>query len=88
MLENKRQSIIVKKLKEDGYFVTKLIKTSTNGICDILAIKEGKAMFIEVKQPNGVLSELQKYRINELKSFGCEVKVWTNYQEDYGQKKI
>jgi hypothetical protein len=37
-------------------------------------------MFIEVKQPTGVLSEIQKIRIKQLKQQGFEVNVWTDYQ--------
>ena len=51
-----------------------------NGIPDLVAFKEGKTMFIEVKQPNGVLSEIQKIRIKQLKEQGFEVNVWTDYQ--------
>lgn len=83
MLESKLQTKIKKKLELDGYFVTKLIKTSTNGIPDILAVKDGKAIFIEVKQPKGVLSELQKLRIKELKKYGCDVFVWTDYKVNF-----
>ena len=54
-----------------------------NGICDLMALKEGKTMFIEVKQPTGVLSEIQKIRIKQLKQQGFEVNVWTDYQVDY-----
>jgi len=83
MLESKIQSKIKKKLELNGFFVTKLIKTSTNGIPDLLAVKDGKATFIEVKRPEGVLSELQKLRIKELQRFGCEVKIWTDYEREF-----
>jgi Holliday junction resolvase-like predicted endonuclease len=80
MLESKRQSKIIKKLESDGWLVVKLIRTNCNGICDLMALKEGKTMFIEVKQPTGVLSEIQKIRIKQLKEQGFEVNVWTDYQ--------
>jgi hypothetical protein len=51
-----------------------------NGIPDLVAFKEAKTMFIEVKQPTGVLSEIQKIRIKQLKEQGFEVNVWTDYQ--------
>jgi hypothetical protein len=50
-----------------------------NGIPDLVAFKEGKTMFIEVKQPTGVLSEIQKIRIKQLKEQGFEVNVWVDY---------
>ena len=71
-LESSIQLKIKKELQKRGYFVTKLIQTSTPGIPDLLAIKDGKSFFIEVKRPKvGVLSEIQKYRIEELQSFGA-----------------
>jgi hypothetical protein len=40
-------------------------------------------MFIEVKKPNGKLSELQKVRIKEMQSMGINVKCWTDYGIDF-----
>lgn len=64
------QTELIKKLKHQGYFVTKLIKTSTNGIGDVLALKDGTATIYEAKRADGKLSELQQYRIDELKTYG------------------
>ena len=72
-LESKIQSRIIGKLRECGYFVTKLSVTSTAGIPDLLAIKEGRAYFIEVKRDGNKPSELQLYRIKELQSYGAVV---------------
>jgi len=83
MTEQQIQTKIKKKLQEQGYFVTKLIKTSTNGIPDLLAIKEGKATFIEVKRQSGILSPLQELRVSELKKYGCIVKVWSDFETDF-----
>lgn len=83
MLESKIQSGIIKKLELQGFFVIKLISTNKNGIMDLLALKNGKAIFIEVKQPTGVLSELQKLRIKQLTDLGFECKVWVDYQVDF-----
>lgn len=72
MLESQIQNKIKTELVKAGYFVTKLIQTTSAGIPDLLAIKDGKAFFIEVKRPKvGVISELQKYRIKELKDKGA-----------------
>ena len=83
MLESAIQSSIKKKLEDDSWIVVKLIKTSMNGIPDLLALKGGCCRFIEVKQPKGVLSEIQKYRINQLKEIGFDVRVWIGYEQDY-----
>ena len=83
MTEQQLQTKIKRKLIERGWYVTKLIKTSTNGIPDLLAIKYGKAMFIEVKREGGKLSPIQELRIEELKAAGAIVKVWTDFDTDF-----
>jgi Holliday junction resolvase len=80
MLESKIQTKIKKKLEAEGWLVIKLIRTSVNGIPDILALKNGKAIFIEVKQPTGKISEVQKLRIKQLQEQGFEVKIWQDYE--------
>ena len=87
MTEQQIQTKIKKKLQAQGYFVTKLIKTSTNGIPDLLAIKDGQAMFIEVKKENGILSPLQELRLSELKKYGCAVLVLTDWNVDFKSKQ-
>ncbi len=88
MTEQQIQTKIKKKLQERGWFVTKLIKTSTNGIPDLLAIKYGKAMFIEVKKENGKLAPLQQMRLEELTQAGAIVKVWSDYEVDFITNKV
>jgi hypothetical protein len=44
-------------------------------------------MYVEVKRPKGVLSELQKLRIKELEAKGITVKVWTDYNVDFIWKR-
>lgn len=88
MTEQQIQTKIKKKLQERGWFVTKLIKTSTNGIPDLLAIKYGKAMFIEVKRENGKLAPLQQMRLEELTEAGAIVKVWCDYEVDFKYKTL
>ena len=83
MLESKLQTKIKKKLEEKGYLVVKLVRTSCNGIPDLMCLKDGKAIFIEVKQPTGVLSELQKLRVKQLSDLGFDCKVWTDYECDF-----
>ena len=83
MLESKIQTKIKKKLEAEGWLVIKLIRTSVNGIPDILALKNGKSIFIEVKQPTGKISEVQKLRIKQLQEQGFEVKIWQDYECDF-----
>jgi Holliday junction resolvase len=81
MTEQQIQSKIIKRLESQGFFVIKLIKTSKNGIPDLLALKDGKAKFIEVKKPAvGIVSEIQKYRIKELEKYGFETSILSSEQ--------
>ena len=79
MLEQKIQKKIIVELEKKGFFVIKLIKTNKNGIPDLLAVKENRTIFIEVKQEHGKLSEIQKHRINQLRNEKIECYTWTNF---------
>lgn len=80
--EGKIQKKITDRLKKDGWFVTKLMQTSTNGIPDVLAVRQNETLWVEVKTPTGRLSEIQKYRISELdQKFGQHVYVSYSYAE-------
>lgn len=81
--EQSIQKKIINQLEQEGYLVLKLIKCNKNGYPDLLAVKENDTMFIEVKKPSGKLSELQKVRINEMKSKGINVKCWISYGVDF-----
>ena len=78
MLESKIQAKIIRRFEAQGYFVVKLVKTSKNGIPDLMALKDGKTIFIEVKRPIiGKLSKVQEYRIREIKEYGFETLILT-----------
>ena len=73
--ESQIQAKIIKQLKNDGYIVIKTTVTNYNGCPDIIALKNGKALFFEVKTEKGKLSLLQELRIYELERqlFECYV---------------
>lgn len=81
MLESKISRNIVDKLKASGWFVTKLQTTSTPGIPDLLCIRSGRVVFIEVKQDKGIVSPLQEFRIEDLRKQGMEVRVVRDLNE-------
>ena len=70
MSESQYQKKLIKELEAEGYYVLKLIKTNKNGIPDLVALKPDDVKFIEVKGKLTKVSELQKYRIKELKKLG------------------
>ena len=70
MSESQYQNKLIKELEAEGFYVLKLIKTNKNGIPDLVALKPDDVKFIEVKGKLTKVSELQKYRIKELKKLG------------------
>ena len=76
MKEQQIQAKRIKQLEAQGYYVLKLIKTNKNGIPDLIAIKEGDILFSEIKTTNGKLSEIQKYRMKELESYGFKTELY------------
>tara|TARA_Y100001938_G_C7794855_1_gene284278 strand:+ start:106 stop:345 length:240 start_codon:yes stop_codon:yes gene_type:complete len=76
MTEQDIQKKRITQLESEGYYVIKLMKTNKNGIPDIIAIKPGDILFSEVKTKNGKLSQLQQYRLNELKEYGFKTEVY------------
>ena len=70
MSEATYQKKLIKELEAEGYYVLKLISTNKAGIPDLVALKPNDVKFIEVKGKLTKVSELQKYRIKELKKLG------------------
>jgi Holliday junction resolvase len=69
-MESKIQAKIKKYMTEKGYKVLKIIQLSENGFPDLMCLKDGEVVWIEVKSLNGIQSELQKYRQKELQKLG------------------
>ena len=86
LTESAIQKKIITQLEKQGYLVLKLIKCNKNGYPDLIAIKDNETTFIEVKRPDGILSELQKVRIKELRSRNINVKIWQGYEQDFCEK--
>ena len=57
--------------------MTKLISTSTPGICDLMAIRKGVVIMLEIKTDKGVVRELQKYMIEKFNKMGVFARVIT-----------
>jgi len=77
-MASKHQTRVIKKMEADGWFVVNLIKTSKNGIPDLLCLKDGKAVFIECKEKNDTVKPLQEFRIKQLNEIGFEAYVNKN----------
>jgi len=72
-MASKFQTKIIKEYEAEGWFVINLIRTSKNGIPDLLCLKEGnKPLFLECKEKTDTLKKLQDYRIRELRNYGAD----------------
>ena len=66
MRESQIQSQIIHWLEKEGWLVVKIIQTNKNGWPDLQLHKFGVTVFVEVKSERGKVSELQKYRHQQL----------------------
>jgi Holliday junction resolvase len=64
------QRKIILKLEQDGWYVIKLIQTNKNGLPDLMALKDGKVIFLEIKKPGKIPRPLQYFRLRELTDLG------------------
>lgn len=75
MKESQLQTQIKERLTKHGWFVVKLMTTSVNGMPDLMAIRKGRVIFLEVKTQEGVFSKLQEYYIDKLNELGVFARV-------------
>lgn len=74
-LETFYQAKIIKQLKREGWLVIRLRHVSPAGMPDLLALKDGKAVFVETKKPDGVPRPLQEYMHKKINQAGFKVLV-------------
>ena len=75
MKESELQTQIKNRLTKNGWLVVKLISTNWNGIPDLMCMRKGVSIFLEVKTEQGVLAPLQEHRIKTLNSIGIHSRV-------------
>jgi Holliday junction resolvase len=64
------QKLIIKEWEKKGYDVLKNIRLNKSGYPDLQCLKNGLTVWIEVKEANDTLKELQKLRIDQLRANG------------------
>ena len=69
-LEKNIQQDILRYLKSHSIFHYKNITCNKRGIPDIVAVYNGIPLFLEVKTQMGVLSEIQKYQMEQIRLSG------------------
>lgn len=83
-LESSITKSIVTLAKSLGWWTFKIAggPMQTSGIPDLLCVKGGRAVFLEVKQPGKKPSPLQAHRIKEIREIGgATAEVVTSKQE-------
>lgn len=75
------QREIIRHLEGEGWFVLKLIQTNKNGIPDLLAIRQGVTIFVEVKRAGAKARPLQEYRIRQIQQQGIKAIVVHSVEE-------
>lgn len=70
MSESKIQNKIIKYLNGIGAYSIKTISTNRSGCPDIICCLNGLFIGLEVKTDKGVVSELQKHHLEEIKKSG------------------
>lgn len=83
------EQYLVRKVKDCYGMCIKLQCTGINGIPDRIVLKpNGTAVFVELKAPQGILSEVQKVRIQQLRDMRFKVYVLYNFEQiDYFMRK-
>jgi Holliday junction resolvase len=75
-------------LKRSGFLVLKTIRLNESGYPDIIAMKEGRTCWIEIKEEDDTLKPLQMKRIRELNAQGVgAICIQKNKGIIYGEKK-
>jgi Holliday junction resolvase len=80
-LESVIQHDIIVYLERCGFYVIKILQCNKNGTPDLMAIKEGKTIFIECKRKGQKARPLQEYRIQELINHGVVAVVVHSVEE-------
>ena len=81
MRESDIQKLIIRYFENDGWLVVKIIQTNKNGWPDLQVHKNNYTIFVEVKSENGKLSELQKYRHEQLREKGFIVIITSSLKQ-------
>ena len=77
------QRQVMNALEKEGWTCVKLIQTNLNGMPDLLCMRHGMTMFVEVKSETGKASAMQLHRIQQLKMNGFGAYVVSSVKQLY-----
>lgn len=69
------ETYLTDQIKANKWFCCKFTSPSVRGVPDRLILCKGRTIFVELKSDEGKLSDVQKYRIAQMKANGAEVYV-------------
>ncbi|QHJ82705.1 MAG: hypothetical protein [Caudoviricetes sp.] len=69
------QAALIKGLESAGWWVQKVVGQSRSGLPDVVAAKDGRVIWIEVKRDGGKLRPSQRREIPLMRKAGCEVHI-------------
>lgn len=81
MRESIIQKQIIEYLEKNGWLAVKIIQCNKNGWPDLMALKNGRTVFVEVKQQGKKPTDLQTYRIDQLNKQGFTAIVATSVND-------
>lgn len=73
VIESMVQSQIIKAALSRGWFCIKITSPSVRGIPDVVAVRAGRTVWIEVKRQGEEARRQQKLRAKEMREHGAEV---------------
>jgi len=79
-LKNRVKSYLV----NTGWIVFKISDRFTAGIPDLVCMKDGRTIWIELKTPEGRVQPIQTWTINQIKSAGVEAYICRSIEEVKG----
>lgn len=81
--EKKIEKYLYDKAKEHNFECMKFVSPGRRGVPDRILIGNGYTVFVEMKAPDGILSEQQKFVIDKMRRRGAIVTVlWSKSEID------
>ena len=77
MRESEIEARLVRGVKEAGGLCYKFVSPGNPGVPDrLILLPGGRILFVELKTPGGKLSNIQSWRIQEMRERDADVRVW------------
>ena len=81
MVESSIEAGMRRKVLKRGGLFYKFVSPGNDGVPDRILVHQGRVVFVEMKQPSGKLSRMQKFQIERLQRNGADVRVVYNSEQ-------